>query len=220
MARTPTLNNEKLYDYTLATWLRDSDVKRRLREETAKMTAGGMQIGPDQGQLMALLARAIGARHIVEVGTFTGYSALCLAEALPADGRLIACDVSAEWTSIGRRYWKEAGVAERIDLQLGAGIDTLYRLIGDGDSGRFDMAFIDADKANYERYYEACLLLVRKGGLILIDNVLWGGSVIDPAKTDDDTRAIRALNLKLRDDNRIDLGLIPTGDGLTVALKR
>jgi len=220
MARTPTLNNEKLYDYTLATWLRDSDVKKRLREETRKLTAGGMQIGPDQGQLMALLVKAIGARRIVEVGTFTGYSALSMAEALPEDGRLVACDVSKEWTTIARRYWQEAGVAEKIDLRLGEAIDTLYQLIGDGQAGKFDMAFIDADKQNYERYYEACLLLVRKGGLILIDNVLWGGSVIDPAKTDDDTTAIRTLNLKLRDDDRIDLGLIPTGDGLTVALKR
>ena len=220
MARTPTLNNEKLYDYTLATWLRNSDVKRRLREETRKLTSGGMQIGPDQGQLMALLVKAIGASRIVEVGTFTGYSALSMAEALPDDGRLVACDVSKEWTAIARRYWQEAGVAEKIDLRLGEAIDTLYQLIGDGQAGRFDMAFIDADKVNYERYYEACLLLVRKGGLILIDNVLWGGSVIDPAKTDDDTTAIRTLNLKLRDDDRIDLGLIPTGDGLTVALKR
>ena len=220
MARTPTLNNEKLYDYTLATWLRDSDVKKRLREETRKLTAGGMQIGPDQGQLMALLVKAIGAKRIVEVGTFTGYSALSMAEALPEDGRLVACDVSKEWTAIARRYWQEAGVAEKIDLRLGEAIDTLYQLIGDGQGGRFDMAFIDADKQNYERYYEACLLLVRKGGLILIDNVLWGGSVINEAKTDDDTTAIRTLNLKLRDDDRIDLGLIPTGDGLTVALKR
>jgi caffeoyl-CoA O-methyltransferase len=220
MARTPTLNNEKLYDYTLATWLRDSDVKKRLREETSKLTSGGMQIGPDQGQLMALLVKAIGAKRIIEVGTFTGYSALSMAEALPEDGRLVACDVSKEWTAIARRYWQEAGVAEKIDLRLGEAIDTLYQLIGDGQAGRFDMAFIDADKQNYERYYEACLLLVRKGGLILIDNVLWGGSVIDAAKTDDDTTAIRNLNLKLRDDDRIDLGLIPIGDGLTAALKR
>lgn len=220
MARTPTLNDEKLHDYTLATWLRDSDLKRRLREETARLTAGGMQIGPDQGQLMALLARSIRARRALEIGTFTGYSALCVAEALPPDGRLIACDVSADWTAIARRYWQEAGVAEKIDLRLGEAIDTLYRLIGEGQAGTFDLAFIDADKANYERYYEACLLLVRKGGLILIDNVLWGGRVADPAKQDDDTAAIRALNLKLRDDNRIDLALLPVGDGLTAALKR
>lgn len=220
MARTPTLNNEKLYDYTLTTWLRDSDLKRRLREETAKLTAGGMQIGPDQGQLMALLVKSIGARRIVEIGTFTGYSALCMAEAMPEDGQLIACDVSAEWTAIARRYWQEAGVADRIDLRLGAATDTLYRLLGDGQNGAFDLAFIDADKANYERYYESCLLLLRKGGLILIDNVLWGGSVMDPNKTDDDTVAIRELNLKLRDDDRIDLALIPTGDGLTIARKR
>lgn len=220
MARTPTLNNEKLYDYTLATWLRDSDLKRRLREETRKLTAGGMQIGPDQGQLMALLVRALGVRRIVEIGTFTGYSALAMAEALPADGRLIACDVSKEWTDIGRRYWREAGVEEKIELRLGPAIDTLYQLIGDGKAGTFDMAFIDADKANYERYYEACLLLVRKGGLILIDNVLWGGSVINEAKQDEDTVAIRALNAKLREDDRIELALIPTGDGVTAALKR
>jgi predicted O-methyltransferase YrrM len=220
MARTPTLNNEKLYDYTLATWLRDSDLKQRLREETRKLAGGGMQIGPDQGQLMALLARAIGAKRVVEIGTFTGYSALSVAEAMPEDGRLIACDMNKEWTDIARRYWREAGVEEKIELRLGEAIDTLYQLIGDGQGGRFDMAFIDADKQNYERYYEACLLLVRKGGLILIDNVLWGGSVIDPAKTDDDTAAIRALNAKLRDDDRIDLALLPVGDGVTAALKR
>lgn len=220
MARLPTLNSEKLHDYTLATWLRDSDLKRRLREETARLTAGGMQIGPDQGQLMALLVRAIGARRTLEIGTFTGYSALCVAEALPANGRLVACDVSADWTAIARRYWQEAGVAEKIDLRLGEAIDTLYRLIGDGQAGTFDLAFIDADKANYERYYEACLLLVRKGGLILIDNVLWGGRVVDQGKQDDDTVAIRALNLKLRDDSRVELALIPVGDGLTAALKR
>jgi len=220
MARTPTLNNEKLYDYTLATWLRDSDLKQRLREETRKLTAGGMQIGPDQGQLMALLVRAIGARRVVEIGTFTGYSALSVAEALPQDGKLIACDTSKEWTDIARRYWREAGLDEKIELRLGPAIDTLYQLIGDGQGGTFDMAFIDADKANYERYYEACLLLVRRGGLILIDNVLWGGSVINEAKQDDDTLAIRALNAKLREDDRIDLALIPVGDGLTAARKR
>ena len=220
MARTPTLNNETIQAYALDTWLRETDLKRRLREETARLSQAGMQIGPDQGQLMALLARAVAARRIVEVGTFTGYSALCLAEALPEDGQLVACDVSAEWTAIARRYWQEAGVAGRIDLRLGEAVDTLYALIGDGEAGRFDLAFIDADKANYDRYFEACLLLVRRGGLILIDNVLWGGAVADPKRDDEDTVAIRALNLKLRDDRRIDLGLIPTGDGLTVALKR
>jgi predicted O-methyltransferase YrrM len=179
-----------------------------------------MQIAADQGQLMALLARAIGARIAVEVGTFTGYSALCVAEALPPTGKLHACDVSEEWTRVGRRYWNEAGIADRIELHLGPALRTLDELISSGLAGHVDMAFIDANKTDYDAYYERCLTLLRQRGLMLIDNVLWGGSVADPDDHTADTLALRALNAKLRDDQRIDLGLLPVGDGMTIALKR
>jgi len=219
-ARGPIHFNKALYDYALANWLRDSDVKQRLRERTAKLPNAGMQISPDQGQLMALLALSIGAKRALEVGVFTGYSALCVAEVLPADGKLIACDISEEYTAIGKPFWQEAGVAGRIDLRIGPAIDTLHKLLGDGQNGTFDMAFIDADKSHYEEYYEACLQLVRAGGLILIDNVLWGGSVIDRDDKTTDTKAIRALNAKLGADERVDLTLFTVGDGMTAALKR
>ncbi len=219
-ARGPISFDKALYDYTLANWLRDSDVKRALRERTAKLPNAGMQISPDQAQLMALLAMTIGARMAIEVGTFTGYSALCVAEALPPGGKLVCCDISEEYTSIGKPFWQQAGVADRIDLRIGPAIDTLHKLLGEGKNGTFDMAFIDADKSHYEEYYEACLQLVRSGGLIMIDNVLWGGSVANPEKKDADTAAIRQLNAMLQQDRRIDLALIPTGDGLTVARKR
>ncbi len=210
----------RLEDYVQANWLRDTDVKRWLREETARLPGATMQIAADQGQLMALLARAIGARIAVEVGTFTGYSALCVAEALPPTGKLHACDVSEEWTRIGRRYWNEAGVADRIELHIGPGERALDELIAAGLAGHVDMAFIDANKTEYDTYYERCLMLLRPRGLLLIDNVLWGGSVADPDDHTADTLALRALNAKLRDDQRIDLGLLPVGDGMTIALKR
>lgn len=210
----------RLYAYLLANSLREPEVLRRLREETLAMPEANMQIAPEQGQLMALLVRLMGAKRILEIGTFTGYSALVMALALPADGRLIACDVSAEWTAIARRYWQEAGVAGRIELRLAPALVTLDRLIGDGAAGSFDLAFIDADKENYRAYYERALTLLRAGGLILIDNTLWGGSVADPARDDAETRAIRALNAALHHDERIDLALVPIGDGLTLARKR
>jgi predicted O-methyltransferase YrrM len=210
----------RLEDYVQANWLRDTDVKRWLREETARLPGATMQIAADQGQLMALLARAIGARIAVEVGTFTGYSALCVAEALPPTGKLHACDVSEEWTRIGRRYWNEAGVADRIELHIGPGERALDELIAAGLAGHVDMAFIDANKTEYDIYYERCLMLLRPRGLLLIDNVLWGGAVADPDDHTADTLALRALNAKLRDDQRIDLGLLPVGDGMTIALKR
>ena len=169
---------------------------------------------------MALMARLIGARLAVEIGTFTGYSALAVAQTLPPDGRLIACDINADWTAIGQRYWAEAGVAERIDLRLGPATETLAALRSSADAGRFDIAFIDADKTNYSRYYEDCLALLRPGGLIMIDNVLWGGSVADAGKTDASTEAIRDLNSALHKDERVDLSLVPIGDGLTLARKR
>jgi predicted O-methyltransferase YrrM len=209
-----------LSDYVDGNWLRESPLKRRLRDETAKLPQAMMQISAHQGQQIGLLARAIGARRAVEVGTFTGYSALNIAEALPADGKLWCCDVSEEWTRIAKRYWKEAGLDGRIELTIGPALKTLDWLLAQGLTGQLDLAFIDANKTDYDAYYERCLKLVRRGGLILVDNVLWGGSVADPADTDEDTLAIRALNAKLRTDERIDLSLFATGDGMTCALKR
>ena len=209
-----------LADYVDANWLRESPLKRRLREQTGKMRQAGMQISAHQGQQMALLARIIGAKRAVEVGTFTGYSALCVAEALGSDGKLWCCDVSEEWTAIGRRYWKEAGLDNRIELTIAPALQTLDGLLAKGLAGQIDMAFIDANKNDYDVYYERCLTLVRKGGLILIDNVLWGGSVANLAEKDEDTAAIRALNAKLRSDERVDLTLFAVGDGMTCALKR
>jgi len=209
-----------LADDVDANWLRESPMKRRLREQTGKMRQAGMQISAHQGQQMALLARMIGAKRAVEVGTFTGYSALCVAEALGPDGKLWCCDVSEEWTATGRRYWKEAGLDNRIELTIAPALQTLDSLLAKGLRGQIDMAFIDANKNDYDTYYERCLILVRKGGLILIDNVLWGGSVADPAEKDEDTAAIRALNAKLKADERVDLTLFAVGDGMTCALKR
>jgi predicted O-methyltransferase YrrM len=179
-----------------------------------------MQISPDQGALFSLLVRLIGARHTLEVGTFTGYSALAVASALPEDGRLIACDVSEEWTRIARRYWQEAGVASRIDLRLAPASETLAGLLRDGQAESFDFAFIDADKIAYDAYYELCLQLVRVGGLIAVDNTLWAGRVADPAENDADTTAIRALNRKVIADDRVDACLLTVGDGVLLARKR
>ena len=209
-----------LADYVDVNWLRESPLKRRLREETAKLPQAGMQISAHQGQQIAWLARAVGARRAVEVGTFTGYSSHCLAEALPADGKLWCCDVSAQWTAIARRYWKEAGVESRIELTIAPALETLDGLLAQGLAGQLDFAFIDANKDGYDAYYERCLKLVRKGGIVLIDNVPWGGSVANLADKDADTQAIRALNAKLKGDERVDLALFAVGDGMTCALKR
>jgi O-methyltransferase len=211
---------DSLYQYLLANSLRDHPVLRELREETAKLPQAVMQIGPDQGQLLALLARLVGAKRCIEVGVFTGYSSLAVAMALPEDGTILALDVSDEWTSIARRYWKKAGVEHKIDLRLGKALSTLDTLISLRESGRYDMAFIDADKGNYIGYYERCLELVRRGGLIAIDNTLWSGRVADPSNKDVDTLALRAFNQALHHDERVDLALLPVGDGLTLALKR
>jgi len=219
MKTWPTITGA-LADYVDANWLRESPLKRRLREETGKMRQAGMQISAHQGQQMALLARTIGAKRAVEVGTFTGYSALCVAEALGPDGKLWCCDVSEEWTAIGRRYWKEAGLDGRIELTIGPALKTLDWLLAQGLTGQLDIAFIDANKNDYDAYYERCLKLLRKGGLLLIDNVLWGGSVANLAEDDEDTKAIRALNAKLKADERVDLTLFAVGDGMTCALKR
>jgi len=213
-----TLNlDDTLYEYVLAHSLREQPAQVELREATKAQPHAGMQIGPEQGQFMALLVRLIGARRALEIGVFTGYSALAVALALPDDGYLLACDVSDEYTRVGRKHWKDAGVAHKIDLRLAPARVTLDARLAAGDAGTFDFAFIDADKENYDHYYEASLDLVRKGGLIAIDNVLWSGAVADDAKQDADTRALRALNLKLRDDQRVDISMLPLGDGLTLA---
>ena len=193
---------------------REASYARRLREETARLPMGRMQIGPDQAALLALLVRAIGARRALEVGTFTGYSALAVAQALPADGRLVCCDVSDEWTSIARRYWREAGVDHRIELRLAPARETLDALVRDSGPGSFDFAFVDADKTGYDGYYEQCLVLVRPGGLLAFDNTLWSGRVADPADHDADTLALRALNAKAHRDARVDACLLTVGDGV------
>jgi predicted O-methyltransferase YrrM len=211
---------DRLYDYLLAASLREPPLLAELRAETAKLPMAVMQISPEQGQFMAFLVETIGARRTVEVGTFTGYSALCVALALPAGGKVIACDISEEYTAVGRRYWSRAGVADKIDLHLAPALETLGRLLAEGGAGSIDFAFIDADKREYDGYYEAVLKLLRSGGIIAIDNVLWDGAVADPTKQDDDTRAIRALNEKLKADSRVSLSLVPIGDGLTLARKR
>ena len=184
------------------------------------MPMANMQIAPEQGAFLALLAKAIGAKRTLEIGTFTGYSALAVAAVLPEDGKLICCDVSEEWTGIARRYWDEAGVSRRIDLRLAPALDTLGELLRADDAGRFDFAFIDADKSNYDAYYEGCLKLLRPGGVVALDNMLWGGAVAKPNVHDKDTDALRALNTKIRDDRRVDACLMTVGDGVMVARKR
>lgn len=211
---------DDLYDYLLSVSLREPDILRELREETAAMPRANMQIAPEQGQFMALLIELLGARKTLEIGVFTGYSALWAALALPSDGRIVACDTSAEWTAVAQRYWQRAGVANKIDLRLAPAIETLDQLIEAGESGSFDFAFIDAEKVEYEDYYERTLELVRPGGLIAVDNVLRNGRVIDPSFTDEDTGAIRNFNSKHHHDDRVTLSLIPIADGLTLARKR
>jgi caffeoyl-CoA O-methyltransferase len=215
-----TALDDRFYEYLLSVSLREPELLRELRAETAHHPEGVMQIAPDQGQLMQMLVRLLGARRTLEVGVFTGYSSLSVALALPDDGKIIACDVSEEFTAIARRYWARAGVAHKIDLRLAPALETLDGLLAEGQAGTFDFAFIDADKENYDGYYERALQLVRLGGLIAIDNVLWHGKVIDPQAQDEDTRAIRALNEKLCDDDRILLSLLSISDGLTLALKQ
>ena len=206
---------DALYEYVVAIGTRETRVQRELRAETRKLPMAGMQIGADQGALLQVLVRILRARRCIEVGTFTGYSALSVSLALPASGKIICCDVSEEWTSIARRYWKKAGVGAKIDLRIAPALETLAKL-----RGTFDFAFIDADKPNYWKYYERCLKLLRKGGLVAIDNTLWGGSVIDPQKHSESTVALRAFNKRLAKDRRVDIALVPLGDGLTLAVKR
>lgn len=212
--------DQTLYQYLLAVSLREPEVLRRLRDETATLPHSNMQIAPEQGQFMALLVQLMGARRAIEVGVFTGYSALAVARVMPAESRLIACDIHEEWTQIARKYWQEAGVADKIELRLAPAVQTLDALLAEGWAGTVDFAFIDADKGNYINYYERLLRLLRPGGLMAVDNVLWDGTVADPANQEPDTLAIRAFNEHVRDDDRVVLSLIPIGDGVTLALKR
>jgi predicted O-methyltransferase YrrM len=212
--------DDRLYAYLQSISVQEPPILTELRHETARHPMGMMQIAPEQGQFMALLVQLIGARKTLEVGVFTGYSALVVALALPPDGTVVACDVSSDYTAIARRYWEKAGVAGKIDLHIAPALETLDRLLAAGQADTFDFAFIDADKSNYDAYYEKALQLVRPGGLIAIDNVLWSGAVADPAVTDNRTQKIRDLNQKLYQDSRISLSVVPIADGLTLALKR
>jgi len=218
-ARTLPLD-ARLQRYVVEHGARETAVQRELRVVTQRLPQSGMQIGAEQGALMQMLVRVMGARRCLEIGTFTGYSALAVALALPPAGRLVCCDLSEEWTAIARRYWKRAGVAGKIDLRLAPALQTLDALLEEGRAGKFDFAFIDADKANYANYYERCLKLVRRGGLIAVDNTLWGGSVANPRKQSVDTLAIRAFNRQLVRDRRVEMVLVPVGDGLSLACKR
>jgi predicted O-methyltransferase YrrM len=218
-ARTLPLD-DRLQRYVAAHGVRETTLQRELRRITQRMPRASMQIGAVQGALLQVLVRATGARRCLEIGTFTGYSALAVALALPRDGRIVCCDVSEEWTAIARRYWKRAGVAAKVDLRIAPALETLAALLKQGKAGKFDFAFIDADKANYANYYERCLKLVRRGGLIAVDNTLWGGSVVDRRNRTVDTRAIRAFNRKLIRDRRVDIALVPVGDGLSLAVRR
>jgi caffeoyl-CoA O-methyltransferase len=211
---------ESLYEYLLEVSLREPDLLRRLREETAAHPLARMQISPEQGQFMALLARLLGVRRCLEIGVFTGYSSLALALALPDDGRIVACDVNERWTAIARRYWAAAGVAHRIELRLATAMETLDAQLAAGEAGRYDFAFLDADKENYVGYYERVLQLLRPGGIVLADNTLWSGRVADPENAEATTVALRHFNEHLHRDERVDLSLVPIGDGLTLARKR
>ena len=210
---------DKVYDYMQEVSVREPEILKRLRAETAELPEHNMQISPEQGQFMALLVGLIGARRALEIGTFTGYSALAVALALPDDGKLIACEISEEYTAIGRRYWQEAGLDTNIDLKIGLALDTLDGLITEGQAETYDFAFIDADKVNYQNYFDRALILLRPGGLIAVDNVLWNGAVADPLNTTKDTEAIREFNAELGDDTRVAISMVPIGDGLTLARK-
>ena len=220
MSNRSIVLTDSLYEYMTDVSLREPPLLLALREETSELTQRAMQISPEQGQFMALLARLAGARRCLEVGVFTGYSSLVTALALPDDGSIVACDVSEEWTAVARRYWREAGVAHKIELRLAPATETLDDLLAQGRAGTFDFAFIDADKTNYLAYYERTLALLRTGGLALVDNTLWSGRVADPEVADADTVALRHFNEVLHRDERIDLSLLPLGDGLTVVRKR
>jgi caffeoyl-CoA O-methyltransferase len=216
MANASIALSDALETYVRRVGVREPDVLARLRDETSHLPNAQMQISPEQGAFMSVLVKAIGARRCLEVGTFTGYSSTVVALAIPDDGHLTCCDVSVEWTDVARRYWTDAGVAHKIDLRIGPAVDTLQTL----EDGSFDFAFIDADKPGYDAYYERALRLVRPGGLIAIDNVLWSGRVADDADQDERTQAIRALNAKIATDKRVDVAMVPIGDGMTLAFVR
>ena len=220
MGKSSITLTEELYKYLLSVSLRDDSLMEKLRIETDQLEMGLMQVSPDQGQFMAMLIKLIRAKQIIEIGTFTGYSTLCMAKSLPEDGNLIACDISEEWTNMAKPYWEQAGVSNKIDLRIAPAIETLSDLINKGHTNRFDFAFIDADKTNQLEYYELCLQLLRPGGLLAIDNTLWGGSVIDSTNNEESTVAIRDFNQFVYDDNRVDISLVPIGDGLTLAQKK
>ena len=220
MGKNSIENHAQMYQYLQSVSVRETDTMRKLRQETVNLPDHMMQISPDQGQFMAMIVKLIDARRIVEIGTFTGYSALCMAMALPTDGQLVACDISDEWTGIGKRYWHEAGVASKIDLRIAPALETLEALLADGLAGKFDLAFIDADKPAYQDYYERCVELIRPNGLIMIDNVFWEGKVVDPNDQDKDTVAIRNLNASIARDNRVEVSMIAVGDGLSLVRKK
>ena len=212
--------SEELRDYVARVGIREHPVLTRLREGNQRERGGSMQVAPEEGALLGLLVSLLDARRVLEVGTFTGYSSTAMALALPPDGRIVCCDVSREWTDVARVAWADAGVADRVELRLGPAAETLDAMLSAGEAGTFDLAFIDADKTGYDDYYERCLRLVRSGGLVAIDNVLWSGKVADPSVQDDDTRAIRALNEKVAADVRVDPVIVSAGDGLTLARVR
>jgi predicted O-methyltransferase YrrM len=212
--------SDELHDYLLSVSLREPEVMQRLRTETAEHPKSQMQIAPEQAQFLEFLVRLIGARRTLEIGVFTGYSALAVARELPSTGTLVACDVSEEYTEVARRYWKEAGVADRIDLRIAPAAETLSRLLDEGQAGTFDFSFIDADKESYDTYYERSLELLRPGGVIVLDNMFRSGRVTDPDVEDESVQAIQRLNEKIRDDERVDLSMLPLADGVTLAMKR
>lgn len=213
--------SDALQKYVRTLGIRESPAAAALRAETKKLgRVAAMQISPEQGALMAMLVHAIGARRAIEIGTFTGYSALVVAQALGSQGELLACDLSEKWTAIAKQHWQKAGVAARIELRIAPALETLSKLLHGGQRGSFDFAFIDADKQNYAKYYESCLSLLRPGGLVCLDNVFWGGSVADPKRSDDEVEALREVTKRIHEDERVDIVLVPVGDGLLVARKR
>ena len=219
MTRKTLTINDQIYDYLLSVSLKETDVQRELRAETAKQPQAMMQISPDQGQFMALLVKLMDAKKIIEIGVFTGYSSLCMALAMPDDGRIVACDINKEYTDIARRYWQKAGVADKIELILAPAIQTLDQLLANGEQESYDFVFIDADKPEYPNYYEQSLQLIRPSGLIVIDNVLWYGKPAEPDEKDKDTQAIREFNQKLFNDKRVQISMLTIADGVTLAMK-